>query len=382
MRVSPGQYAKGRHCGYCDGHGSAIYGFEVFEMTSVDYQALVDRGFRRSGTFVYKPDLKRSCCPQYTIRLEASKYKPSREQRQAINRFNSKLGCSSGRSKKGKDNQFDLIEAAYRAEHEGKLRIIVEPAGFSSEKYELYKKYQIEVHKDEPDEVSPRQFKRFLCDNPFIDEHVVAAHELYYLNDKLVAMSVLDVLPNCLSSVYFIYDPDYRHLGAWGRVSAVHDIAHTVKLNKPYYYMGYYIHSCVKMLYKGAYSPSFLLDPWFSSSKQQQWYPIDDYKKAFSEQKYVAFNAAQPIVDEIDRGRLTSKFVAELPGVWRHAWEVSRVKPSEVPLMAPDAFGNAVMTTVDGISSSQGKILVSQLIFTLGVVIGGDLIDKVVMDFT
>ena len=32
------------------------------------YQGMIDRGWRRSGVFCYKPDLKRSCCPQYTIK--------------------------------------------------------------------------------------------------------------------------------------------------------------------------------------------------------------------------------------------------------------------------------------------------------------------------
>ena len=32
------------------------------------YQGMIDRGWRRSGLFCYKPDLKRSCCPQYTIK--------------------------------------------------------------------------------------------------------------------------------------------------------------------------------------------------------------------------------------------------------------------------------------------------------------------------
>lgn len=32
------------------------------------YQKMIDRGWRRSGTYCYKPDLRHSCCPQYTIK--------------------------------------------------------------------------------------------------------------------------------------------------------------------------------------------------------------------------------------------------------------------------------------------------------------------------
>jgi arginine-tRNA-protein transferase len=37
------------------------------------YQRMIDRGWRRSGTYCYKPDLRRSCCPQYTIKCVHSR---------------------------------------------------------------------------------------------------------------------------------------------------------------------------------------------------------------------------------------------------------------------------------------------------------------------
>lgn len=42
----------------------------------------------RSGTLYYKQNLQRSCCPHYTLRLEASAYQSRRDQRKAINRWN------------------------------------------------------------------------------------------------------------------------------------------------------------------------------------------------------------------------------------------------------------------------------------------------------
>lgn len=41
---------------------------------------LLDRGWRRSGCFLYKPDMEKTCCPSYTIRLKASDFVPSNEQ--------------------------------------------------------------------------------------------------------------------------------------------------------------------------------------------------------------------------------------------------------------------------------------------------------------
>jgi arginyl-tRNA---protein transferase len=43
-------------------------------------------------------------------------------------------------------------------------------------------------------------------------------HQQYWLDDKLIAVAVIDILPTCISSVYFFYDPDYRFLslGTYG----------------------------------------------------------------------------------------------------------------------------------------------------------------------
>lgn len=38
-------------------------------LTVADYQALIDRGWRRSGRYLYKPVMEETCCPQYTIRF-------------------------------------------------------------------------------------------------------------------------------------------------------------------------------------------------------------------------------------------------------------------------------------------------------------------------
>ena len=43
------------------------------------------------------------------------------------------------------------------------------------------------------------------------------------LLQKLVAVGVLDVLPSGVSSVYFFYDPDYKHLSL-GKFSALKEI--------------------------------------------------------------------------------------------------------------------------------------------------------------
>ena len=70
-----------------DGKGASYYARSK-SICTTHYQALMDRGWRRSGTLFYLPDASRSCCPHYTIRLPASGLQTQRDQRQALNRWN------------------------------------------------------------------------------------------------------------------------------------------------------------------------------------------------------------------------------------------------------------------------------------------------------
>lgn len=45
----------------------------------------------------------------------------------------------------------------------------------------------------------------------------------YYLDDELIAVGVVDLLPESVSSVYFFYDPAYKKysLGVYGVLSEI-----------------------------------------------------------------------------------------------------------------------------------------------------------------
>ena len=69
-------------------------------------------------------------------------------------------------------------------------------------------------------------------------------------------------------SVYLYYDPDFGFLNP-GVVTAVREIEYMKELRKKcfnfsnfkYYVMGYYVHTCQKMRYKGDFFPSEILCP-------------------------------------------------------------------------------------------------------------------------
>jgi arginine-tRNA-protein transferase len=120
---------------------------------------------------------------------------------------------------------------------------------FTQEKYNLYLRYQQAIHRESKHENNPEQFKRFLCSSPlhrttFLDPHTGVTrqtgsfHHLYRIDDELIAFAVLDFLPNTISSVYFVYDPDKMRRFGMGKVSAVREVAMCVEMGYKYYGLG------------------------------------------------------------------------------------------------------------------------------------------------
>ncbi|XP_020797775.1 arginyl-tRNA--protein transferase 1 isoform X1 [Drosophila serrata] len=162
----------------------------------------------------------------------------------------------------------------------------------------LYRKYQIAIHHDNPARLTLASMQRFLVKSSLKNDKPSdgpemgygSFHQQYWLDDQLIAVGVIDILPACISSVYFFYDPDYSFLslGTYGSLREL-DLVQTIAESVPalkYYYMGFYIHSCPKMRYKGKLSASYLLCP-----ETYDWFLLTDaIRSKLDEQKYLRLN--------------------------------------------------------------------------------------------
>ena len=103
----------------------------------------------------------------YTIRTDMGQMKITKEHRQVVNRFKRAIRDDkqstqvTTNSKKGES--FELVSLIRAEQQSLRFRTRYEPAVFSKEKFELYKKYQVRVHNDNPKTVSESSFNRFLC---------------------------------------------------------------------------------------------------------------------------------------------------------------------------------------------------------------------------
>uniref|UniRef100_A0A4X2LMZ3 Arginyl-tRNA--protein transferase 1 n=1 Tax=Vombatus ursinus TaxID=29139 RepID=A0A4X2LMZ3_VOMUR len=405
---------EGYRCGYCDSPaGKVSSGMWAHSMTVQDYQALIDRGWRRSGKYVYKPVMNQTCCPQYTIRCRPLHFQPSKSHKKVLKKmfkFLSKGEFSRGNNEEEPmDSQMDdaavddfvlkskldiqsdhrplsedyneVVESEVKEKEENletketkelnqshakreklgsgepsrsvkvvpsapkpgkgadlskppcrkakdirkerkRQKLILksqtdklegsqiqhEPQSLPSEKPKLNQPKSVEdfIFDTLPEDAAHQlEFTRFLCSSPLEAENPPEGpdcgygsfHQQYWLDGKIIAVGVIDVLPYCVSSVYLYYDPDYSFLSL-GVYSALREIAFTRQLHEKtfqlsYYYMGFYIHSCPKMRYKGQYRPSDLLCP-----ETYVWVPIEQCLSALESSKYCRFNQDTKAVDE------------------------------------------------------------------------------------
>ncbi|KAH8418405.1 hypothetical protein KR222_008866 [Zaprionus bogoriensis] len=179
----------------------------------------------------------------------------------------------------------------------------------------LYRKYQIAIHNDNPARLTLASMQRFLVKSPLKHEKPEdgpdmgygSFHQQYWLDGQLIAVGVIDILPGSVSSVYFFYDPDYSFLslGTYGSLREI-DLVQTIAERVPAlkcYYMGFYIHSCPKMRYKGKLSASYLLCP-----ETYIWLPLTDGEQPHNALFMSMFNLETALVPIADiRSKLDAK---------------------------------------------------------------------------
>jgi arginine-tRNA-protein transferase len=202
-------------------------------------------------------------------------------------------------------NVFDLVERIHEPEAEvlksppspdHVFTVTLEPDTFTEEKYAIFENYQRIVHREPPDKISRHGFKRFLCNSPLQRGSIAGPdgkerplgsfHQCYRIDGQLVAVGVLDLLPDCVSAVYFLYHESIHWLNP-GKLGALREIALAKEAGYRWWYPGYYVHNCAKMRYKIEYKPQYVLDP-----ENLRWYLLDKEALAlFDKGHYVCFSS-------------------------------------------------------------------------------------------
>ncbi|KAB7627515.1 arginyltransferase [Alkalilimnicola sp. S0819] len=182
------------------------------------YSALVQRGFRRSGQYVYRPRCP-ECSACQSLRVPVAEFTPRRRHQRCLRR-------------------------------NADLQVRRAPAHFDEEHFALYRRYVASRHAggdmDDPD---PHKYMDFLhapwCDTGFYEFRAAG---------RLMAVTVVDELPAGLSAVYTFFDPEASGRGL-GTLAILWLMQYSRRLGLPHVYLGYWIGESPKMAYKADYHP-------------------------------------------------------------------------------------------------------------------------------
>lgn len=208
------------------------------------------------------------------------------------------------------NNSFDLISTVHESEQANlkpnvqsahQLVVTLESDTFTEEKFQLFDDYQRHVHHEKDSDISRPGFRRFLCSSPLHrhddgNKKIGSFHQTYRLDGRLIAMSVLDLLPHAVSGVYFIYHSDYERW-SFGKLSALRETALAIEGGYDLYYMGYFIWTCKKMRYKGDYQPQTVLD-----YDTLEWDVMDDEMRSLMDKrKWVSMSRERAIQQSLQQ---------------------------------------------------------------------------------
>lgn len=182
------------------------------------YGALLDLGFRRSGSYVYRPACG-TCQECRPVRVPVTDFAPDRAQR---------------RCRRNNDD----------------LRLSIE-TGLGPDHYELYRRYLQARHPGGGMDPDDREAFHSFLSSAWGSTELIAARDR---TGRLLAGAVVDRVPRGLSAVYTWFEPDEerRSLGTY---MILVEIERTRSLGLPYLYLGYWVPGSSTMEYKRNFSP-------------------------------------------------------------------------------------------------------------------------------
>ncbi len=181
------------------------------------YQRLLELGFRRSGDHTYRPHC-RECARCVPVRIDVHRFAADRGQRRCERR-NADLQLS--------------IEHRLGDEH-----------------YALYRQYLQSRHAGGGmDPLDRKAFHAFL-ECSWLDVRFWCFRE----RGRLLAVAVVDHLPQALSAVYTFFDPGAQARGL-GTLAVLRQIRLACASGLEHVYLGYWVEGSRKMDYKRRFSP-------------------------------------------------------------------------------------------------------------------------------
>jgi arginine-tRNA-protein transferase len=201
-------------------------------------EEFIERGFRRFGKMYFRP-ICDGCDECKSIKIDVKNFSFSKSQRRVLR----------------------------KSAH---IKTIIQKPTLSKDHMQLFEKYHIHMRDHKGWEYTPTSAQGYY--NSFVSGANEFGYEvLYFDDDKLIGVDLIDILPNGVSSIYFYYDPDYKKY-ALGKLSMYMQIKFAKESGKDWIYMGYYVKDCPSLSYKSHYKQYLTLKGRPSEGEELIWF--------------------------------------------------------------------------------------------------------------
>ncbi len=208
-----------RPCSYLPGREAVNEWADPAAVDARVYDRLIELGFRRSGSHVYRPGCS-DCARCISMRVDVQRFRPARRDRRCLNA--------------NADLSLHWAEPGYSAAH-----------------FALYRRYLAARHPHGGmDKPTPEGFRQFLIGDWSRTRFLEMRRD-----GKLLAVAVTDEVRDGLSAVYSFFDPDESRRGL-GNFAVLSQIRLAREAGLRWLYLGYWIESSSKMAYKGRFRPA------------------------------------------------------------------------------------------------------------------------------
>ena len=208
----------------------------MVDVTPTELEELLMRGWRRFGPAYFRPACS-GCAECHSLRLDVHRFDPSPSQRRALRR-----------------------SARFRVEV-GKPRIDAERLAL----HQHWHGTREDARGWEPTQLTEDEYA-----TQFAFPSSTGREVAWYDGQRLVALGLMDLTPNCLSAAYFFYHPDIARLSP-GIGNVMRCVEMAKELGCQHLYLGYRVQQCRSLTYKGHFEPHEVLEGRPTSLEAAVW---------------------------------------------------------------------------------------------------------------
>ncbi len=210
-----------RVCSYLPNEVASLEYRLVQGLDAERYQQLLERGYRRFGRQLFRPQCP-GCRQCVSVRVLVDQFEPNRGFRRVLQ----------------------------RNEH---IQVLRDRPFVTNEHVDLYNRYHLFMH-------GLRGWRRDrIVRADYVDSFVTGGGDfawqwMFFEGEKLVGVALMDETPDAVSLVYFFHDPEWRSHSP-GTFSILKQLEYARERGKRHSYPGYWIPANQSMAYKARFRP-------------------------------------------------------------------------------------------------------------------------------